>query len=270
MKAIQLLKAIMLLGALSVGFNVAVAKGRDRASDAGSRAMKSSDGGEKSGGNRVGEAKSSTATPGNNAGANQNVRGPVNAGTMKQGNNLRGKTGLQNVGSTQSKNNERDFNSVYPRSADAGPGTPVIADGPGRKTNRPADTTKKTTMIVRPHVVRQPQRPTGLGKIERNSIGAVIHHDASPKFGLDPKVNVRVNGVPAGAPGATRTKTIPNAGNLPNATVRPPGHNLTNPPQHAPIINGSSVNRLGSNVTSIGGQTKNIALSGNTFKPKHP
>ena len=160
---------------------------------------------------------------------------------------------------------------MHPRSADAGPGTPIIADGPGRKTNQPADTTKKTTTIVRPHVVRQPQRPTGLGKIERNSIGAVIHHDASPNLGLDPKVNVRVNKVAAGTHGPTTTRTIPNAGSTPTATVRP-GHNLTNPPLHAPTTNGSSVSRLGSNVTSIGGSTKNIvgALSGNTFKLKHP
>ena len=285
MKAFQSLTAVMLLGVLSLasGVDVAVAKERNRVSDYGSRAMKSSDGGQKSGGNRSdnGAAKNATTTPGNNAGGNQNVRGPDNAGPTKQGDS-RGKSGPQNVGPAQSgkspigersdsSHHEPDLNAVHPGSADAGTGTPVIADGPGHKTNRPADTTKKTTTIFRPHAVKQPQRPTDLGKIERNSVGVVIRHDAGPKLGLDPKVGARVNGVPAGSPGPSTTKTIPNAGSLPTASVRP-FHNLTDPAQHGPIISGSSVIHPGSNITSIGGPTKNIAgaLSGNSFKPKHP
>jgi hypothetical protein len=286
MKALQSLTAIMLLGALSVGFNVAVAKGRNHASDAGLGALKSSDGGQKSGGyrsdNGTGAAKNSTTTPGNIAGGNEHVRAPDNAAPTKQGDNSRGKTGSQNVDPAQlgknqignrpdSGRHEPDLNTLHRGSADAGPGTPVIADGPGHKTNRPADTAKKTSTIFRPRMVREPQLPTGLGKIERNSVGAVVPHDAGPKLGLDPKVSARVNGVPAGAPGPSTIKTIPNAGSLPTATFRP-GHNLTDPPQHGPIINGNSVGHSGSNVTSIGGPTKNIVgtLSGNSFKPKRP
>jgi hypothetical protein len=284
MKALQSLTAVMLLGALSVGFNVAVAKGRNHASDAGSVALKSSDGGQKSGGHRSdnvsGAGKNSTTTPGNLAGGNQHVRGPDNAGSTKQGDNSRGKTGSQNVDPAQlgknrignrpdSGRHEPDLSTVHPGSADAGPGTPVIADGPGHKTNRLADTAKKTTTIFRPRVVREPQLPMGLGKIERNSVGAVIPPDAGPKLGLDPKVSSRINGVPAGPLGPSTIKTTPNVGSLPTATFRP-GHNLA--PQHGPIINGSSVSHAGSNVTSIGGPTKNIVgtLSGNSFKPKRP
>jgi hypothetical protein len=267
MQVLQSLTAVMLLGALSVGSNFAVAKGRHHVSDAGSLATKSSDGGQRSEDNRTGGVKSPTTAPGDNGNANQNVRGPVNAGTTKQGNNLRGKTGPQNAGGAQPGRNQPDLSTMPPGGADAGPGTPVIADGPGHKTNRPADTTKKIATIVRPHVVRQSRRPTGLGKIERNSIGA--HYDARPKLSLNPKVTARVNSVPTGSLGLSTTRTIPYAGSMPIATVRL-GHSLANPPKHGPIINGSSVTRSGSNATSIGGPTKNIALSGNTFKPKHP
>lgn len=276
MKAIPSITAVMLLGTLwgAVESNVAVAKGRHQVSEDGSRGMKSLDGRQKSGGNRgIGAAKNSTAVPGNNAGANQNVRGPVNAGPMKKGGNLPGKAGPQNAGAPQSGKNQigPNLNTVQPGSPDAGWSTPVIADGPGHKTNRPPDTTKKPTTIFRPHVVRESQRPTGPAKIERNSIGAVIHHDANPKLSLDPKINTGVNGVPAGPPGTTTIKTIPNAVSIPTATIRP-GHNLTYPPAHGPIINGSSVSRSGSNLANIGGPTKNIvgALSGNSFKPRHP
>jgi hypothetical protein len=267
MKVLQSLTAVMLLGALSVGSDFAVAKGRHHVSDAGSRATKSFGGGQRSEGNRLGGAKSSTTAPGDNGGANESVRGPVNAGTTKQGNNLRGKTGPQNAGAAQPGKNQPDLSTMPSGSAEAGPGTPVIADGPGHKTNRPADTTKKITTIVRPHVIRQPQRPTGLGKIERNSIGA--QYDARPKLSLNPKVTARVNSVPTGSLGQSTTRTIPYAGSVPTASVRL-GHSLTNPPQHGSIINGSSFSRSGSNATNIGGPTKNIALSGSTFKPKHP
>jgi hypothetical protein len=274
MKVFQSLTAVMLLGALSVGSNVAVAKARNHVTNASSRAMKSSNGGQQSAGNRFGGA---TTTPGNNAGATQDVRGPVNAGTMKQRNNLRGKTSPENVGAAEPGKSQPDLNTMRPGSADFGPGTPVIADGPGHKTNRPADTMKKITTIVRPNVVRQPRRPTGPGKIERNSLGAVVHHDANPKFGernsvgavthhdASPKVSARVNAAPTGTPGLTATKTIPNVGSMPTATVRL-GRNLTNSPQRGPIINGSSVRRWG----GVGGPTKNIALNGNNFKPKYP
>jgi hypothetical protein len=261
-KAFNSLTTVVLLGALSVGSNVAVAKERNQLSDAGSHAMKSFDGRQKPG-KRFGGAESSTTTPGNNAAADQNVRGPVNAGTLKQRNSLRSRTGPQNAGATQPAKNQPDLNTVRPE-ADVGPGTPVIADGPGHKTNRPSDTMKKITTIVRPHVVRQPQRPAGLGKIERNSIGAVIHRDTS-----HPRLSARVSAVPTGAPGRTTTETIANAGSVPTATVRL-GHNLANPPLHGPIINGSSFRRSGSNSASIGGPTRNIALNGNTFRPRHP
>jgi hypothetical protein len=243
MKVFQTLTAVVLLGALSVGSNFAVAKARSHVFHAGSRAMKSE----------------------GNSGGNQNVRGPVNAGTTKQGNNLRA-TGPQNVGAAQPGNNQPNLNAMRPDNADPW-GAPVIADGPGHKTNRPADTTKKITTIVRPRVVRQHQRPTGPGNIERNSIGA--RYDARPKLGLNPKITARVNSVPTAVPGLSTAKTIPNAGSMPTATVRL-GHNLTNPPRHGPIIYGSSVSRSGSNATSIGGPTKNFALNGNTFKPRHP
>jgi hypothetical protein len=267
MKVIQTLTAVVLAGTLSVavGSNVAIAKGRHQVSENGSRAIGTSDRGQKLEGNHgIGAVKSSIAAPGNNAGGkgNQNVpgqAGPQNAGTLQSGKN---QIGDRSDGS----HHETDLNTVHPGGTDAGKGTPVIADGPGHKTNRPADTTKKTTTIFRP--IREPQHPTGLGNIERNSIGAVIHHDANPKLGLDPKVGARVNGVPASRTGPT-TKTIPNASSISRTAVRP-GHNLTDPPQRGSIINGSSVSR--SNVTSVGGPTKNIvgALSGNSFKPKHP
>jgi hypothetical protein len=256
MKVFQSLTAVMLCGALSVGSNFAVAKVRNHISHAGSRATRSSYGGQRSEDNRLSS---------NNPGANQNVRGPVNAGTTKQGTNVRGNTSPPNVGAAPGKN-QPDLNAMSPGGADVGPGTPVIADGPGHKTNRPADTMKKITTIVRPHVVR-PHRPTGLGKIERNSIGA--HYDARPNLGLNPKVTVRINSVPMGTPGLSTTRRVPYAGGMPTATVRL-GHNLTNPPLHGPIIYGSSFGRSGSNVTGIGGPTKNIALNGNTFRPKHP
>lgn len=289
MKAFRSLRAVMLLGALSVavGSNVAVAKGRHQVSEDGTRGLASSGGGQKSGGNRsapgIGAAKNSTATPGNNASGNQNVRGPVNAGPTQKGDSLPGKASPQNVGPPQSGKNpigdrgdgthhQPDLNTVRPGSMDAGKGTPVIADGPGHKTNRPADTTKKITTIVRPHVVRESQHPTALGKIERNSVGAVIPHDVNPKLSLDPKVSAGVNGVLAGPPGPTAAKTtIPNAGSISTATVRP-GPNLTNPPQHRSIISGSLVGHPSSSVTSVGGPARNLAgaLSGNSFKPKHP
>jgi hypothetical protein len=273
MKAFQSLTAIMLLGALSVGPSVAVGKGRNHASDADSRAMKSSDGGQKSGGDRFGAAKSPTTIPGNSAGADLNVLGRVNAGTTKQGNGQRGETSPQNLGASKPGKNQPDLNAARQGSVDVGPGTPVIADGPGHKTNRPADTTKKIATIVRPHGVRQPRRPTGLGAIERNSVGAlirpdasrklsernsigtVIHHDPRPKSGLDSKITARVNSVPASS--------------IPTPAVRL-GHNLANPRQHGPIINGNSVRLSGSKVTSIGGPTKNIALNGNNFRPRYP
>lgn len=269
MKAIQTLTAVALSGALSVavGSNGAVAKGRHQVSANGSPGIGTSDRGQKSGGEHgIGTVKSSTAAPGNNAGGkgNQNVpgqAGPPNASALQSGKNQIGDR-------ADSSHHQTDLNTAHPGATDAGKGTPVIADGPGHKTNRPADTTKKITTIFRPPVVREPQHPTGLGKIERNSIGAVIHHDANPKLGVDPKVGARVTGVPASPLGPT-TKTIPNAGSISTAIVRP-GRNLTDLPQRGSIISGSAVSR--SNVTSVGGPTKNIVgtLSGNSFKPKHP
>ena len=266
MKAIQTLTVVVLSGALSVavGSNVAVAKGRHQVSENGSRGIGTSDRGQKLGGDHgIGAAKSSTAAPGNNAGGKGNnvpgQAGPGNAGALQSGKNQIGDR-------ADSSHHETDLNTVHPGGTDAGKGTPVIADGPGHKTNRPADTAKKITTIFRP--IREPQHPTGLGNIERNSIGAVIHRDANPKLGLDPKIGARVNGVPASPTGPT-TKTIPNAGSISTAIVRP-GHNLTDPPQRGSIINGNTVSR--SNATSVGGPTKNTvgALSGSSFKPKHP
>jgi hypothetical protein len=294
MKSIQSLAAVMLLGALSVaGSDVAAAKQRHRASDEGSHGIKFSDGAQKSVGDRGdhgvngdGAAKNSTAGPLNsNAGnkvnkdGNQNAGGPISEGPMKGGDNLPGKGGPHNAGSAESGKNQiggredsSRLDATQPGkigSADGGK-SDIIADGPGHKTQKPSDTTKKITTIFRPHVVRDHQHPTVSGKIERNAIGVTISNNGNSKLGLEPKVAGKINGSPAGIPGPTATMTIPNAG-MP--IVRRPGNNAVEmAPKAGPIINGTSVSRPGSNLTSVGGPSKNIvgALSGSSFKPRHP
>jgi hypothetical protein len=290
MKAIQSLSAVILLGALSIaaGFDVAVAKQRHHVSDDSSHGIKSFDRAQKLGGDRGDAAKNPTTAPlTSDAGGgkvnkdkgDQNAGAPSSGGPMKKG-DMPAKGGPRDAGTAETGKNHvgdredsghHDNNAV---NAGKGNGTDVgksdiIADGPGHKTTKPSDTKKKITTIFRPHELRDHRHPSIPGKIERNAIGVAIPNGGNPKLGLEPKVSAKLNGAP-GLGGPTATKTIPNAV-MPFA--RHPGNNaVVIAPKTGPIINGTSVSRSGSNLTSIGGPSKNVvgALSGSSFKPKHP
>jgi hypothetical protein len=292
MKAVQSLMAVMLSGTLSGALLVvarsdpAAAKQHHHISGEDSNGSKSSDGG-KSGGTPAGGVRnSSTGNASGSANANtspsdkngNNASGPTTDGPMKKGDERPGKSGSQQSGTADPGKNqlidhEVDRNAVHPgniNGADAGK-SDIIADGPGHKTAKPADTTKKTTTIFRPHMVRDHRRPSVQGKMERNAIGVAIPNDGNPKLGLEPKVTDKADGARTGLPGLVTTTTIPNAA-MPLA--RRPGNNnaVEVAPKTGPIVNGTSVSRPGSNLTSVGGPSKNIvgALSGSSFKPRHP
>jgi hypothetical protein len=295
MKASQSLSAVMLLGALSIaaGFDVAAAKQRHHVSNDsshdGSHGIKSFDRAQTLGGNRGDAAKNSTTAPlTSDAGdskvskdkGDQNAGAPSSGGPMKKG-DMPAKGGPRDAGTAETGKNHvgdredsghQDHNAVNPgkgNGTDVGK-SDIIADGPGHKTTKPSDTKKKITTIFRPHEVRDHQHPSVPGKIERNAIGVAIPGGGNSMLGLQPKVTAKVNGALAGLPGPAAAKTIPNAV-MPFA--RHPGNNAVGiAPKTGPVINGTSVSRSGSNLTSVGGPSKNVvgALSGSSFKPKHP
>jgi hypothetical protein len=285
MKAVHSLVAVMLSGALLAvaGSNPASTKPRHHISGDGSNGSKSSDGGQKSGGTPGGGVRNSST--GNASGSSNTntspsfesdnkVSAPTTNGPMKKGDEGPGMYGSQKSGTTDSgKNQLSDHEDLVHQGkvngADAGK-SDIIADGPGRKTAKPTDTTKKITTIFRPHIVRDHQHPSVRGKIERNAIGAAIPDDGSPKLNLEPKVTDKADGARTGLPGPVATTTIPNTA-VPLA--RRPGNNaIETAPKTGPVVNGTSVSRPGSNLTSVGGPSKNIvgALSGSSFKPRHP
>jgi hypothetical protein len=290
MKAVHSLVAVMLSGTLSgallavAGSDPAAAKSHHHISGEDASGSKSSDGGQKSGGMPAGGVRNSST--GNASGApigntspsdkgDNKATGPTTDGPMKKGDERPGISGSQKSGTVDAgKNqlNDHEDNVVHPGKVNGAntSNSDIIADGPGHKTAKPTDTTKKVTTIFRPHIVRDHQHPSVPGKIERNAIGAAIPNDGKPKLGLEPKVTDRADGARTGLPGPVAT-TIPNAA-MPLA--RRPGNNnaVEAAPKTGPIVNGTSVSRPGSNLTSVGGPSKNIvgALSGSSFKPRHP
>jgi hypothetical protein len=286
MKAVQSLMAVVLSGALLAvaGSGPAAAKARHHISGDGSKGSKSSDGGQKSGGTTDGGVRNSstgnasgssnTNTSASDKGDNK-ASGPISDGPMKKSDEASGKSGSQKSGTADSGKNqlsdhEDDRNVVHPgKGIDVGK-SDIVADGPGHKTPKPTDTTKKITTIFRPHMVRYHPHPSVPGKIDRNAIGAAIPNGGSPKLGTETNVTDKANSAGMALPGPVATTTIPNAA-MP--LVRRPGNNaLEMAPKTGPIVNGTSVSRPGSNLTSIGGPSRNIAgaLSGSSFKPRHP
>jgi hypothetical protein len=290
MKAIRSLSAIMLTGALSGALLVtmeagaAVAKSRHHFPGEGLHESKSSDPVQKSAGAPDAAASNSANTVHTNGKRNSsaddkdshNSSAPLGDGPMKKGDNLPGKVAPQTSGTVDSGKNqigERGdtvhHDVAHPgatTNTEAGKSEAVIADGPGHKTKKPKDTTKKITTIFRPHLLHVHQ--SGPGKIERNAVGLAIHNDVGPKPGLDSKPDSKV--VLAPAPGSTASSTIANTA---TPTIgRPRNNAVENPPKYGPRIDGTSFGRPGSNLTSVGGPSKNVvgALSGNSFKPKHP
>jgi hypothetical protein len=286
MKAVHSLVAVMLSGTLLTvaGSGPATAKARHHISVDGSSGSKSSDGGQKSGGTPDGGVRNSSTgnasgtsnghTSPSDKGDNKATQ-PTAEGVMKKGDERPGISGSQKSGTVDAGKNQlsdHEDNVLHPgkvNGTDAGK-SDIIADGPGHKTAKPPDKTKKITTIFRPHVVRNHQHPSVPGKIERNAIGATIPNDGKPNLGLEPKVTDKPDGARASLPGPVATTTAPSAA-MP--LVRRPGNNAVEmAPKTGPIVNGSSVSRPGSNLTSVGGPSKNIvgALSGSSFKPRHP
>jgi hypothetical protein len=130
---------------------------------------------------------------------------------------------------------------------DPGKSDNVVADGPGHKTKKPVDTTKKITTIFRPHLVKDQQHLSGPGKIERNAIGVAIHNDGDPKAALDPKVGPKAEVAPPSVPSPSGPTSVENAATL---TMGHPGnHAVEGPPKNGPIIGGTSVSRPGNLVS---------------------
>jgi hypothetical protein len=290
MKAVHSLVAVMLSGTLSgallagAGSDLAAAKPHHHISGEGANGSKSSDGGQKSGGtpaDGVGNSSTGNASGSSNTKASPSFQGdnkasaPTANGPMQKGDDRSGIPGSQKSGTTEpGKNQLSDHEDVVHQGKVNGPEagkSDIIADGPGHKTAKPANTTKKITTIFRPHIVRDHQHPSISGKIEeRNAIGATIPNDGNPKLGLEPKVTDKPDGARTGLPGPIATTTIPNTA-MP--FVRRPGNNSVGmAPKTGPVVSGTAVSRPGSNLTSVGGPSKNIvgALSGSSFKPRHP
>jgi hypothetical protein len=294
MKAIRSLPAIMLTGALSGALLVtmeagaAVAKSRHHFPGDGLHESKSSDPVQKSAGAPDAAASNSANTVHTNGKRNSsaddkdihNSSAPPGDGPMKKGDSLPGKVAPQTSSTVDSGKNQIGdrgdtvhHDVVHPgatTNTEAGKSEAVIADGPGHKTKKPTDTTKKITTIFRPHLLKEHEHRSGFGKIERNAVGLAIHNDGGPKPGLDSKPDSKVILAPAGAPGSTASGTI--ASTATPTIGRPKNNVVENPPKNGPGIDGTSFGRPGSNMASVGGPTKNKvgALAGNSFKPKHP
>jgi hypothetical protein len=288
MKAIRSLSAIMLTGALSGALLVtmeggaAVAKSRHHFPGGGLHGSKSSDPVQKSAGASDTAASNNANTRNTNATADDKGRHDSRAlpddGPMKKGDNLPGKAAPQNSGTVDSGKNQigdREdairHDVVHPgatTTTDAGKSEAVIADGPGHKTKKTADTPKKITTIFRPHLLKDHVDRSGRGNIGRNAVGIAIQNDGGPKRGLDSRSDSKFVHAPAGAPAATASNTIANTTKSTVEHVR----NIAVENPYGPTIDGTSFGRPGSNLASIGGSTKNIAgtLSGNSFKPKYP
>jgi hypothetical protein len=290
MKAIRSLSAIMLTGAVSGALLVtmeggaAVAKSRHHFLGDVPHEFKSFDPVQRSTGASdaaVLNNANTAHTNGNlNAGADgkggHDSRGLPDDGPMKKGDNLPGKVAPQNSGTVDSgKNQIGDREDAvrhdvgHPDAAiDAGKSEPVIADGPGHKTKKTTDTPKKITTIFRPHLIKDHEDRSGRGNIERNAVGLAIHNDGGAKPGWDSKPGSKGVHAPAGAPVSTASNAI---ANTTKSTVEH-ARNIAVENPRGPTIDGTSFGRPGSNLTSIGGSTKNIAgtLSGNSFKPKYP
>jgi hypothetical protein len=292
MKAVHSLLAVMLSGALSAallaaaGSDPAYAKPRHHVLGDGSHGSKSSSGAPPDGGITNSPTDNTSSNSNINASAGDkgghNSGGSTSTGPMKKGDDLPGKAGPQNSGTVDSGRNQiGDRDSVHHDrditlpgkngSTDTGKSDNIIADGPGHKTKKPADTTKKITTIFRPHLAKDHQHPTAPGKIERNAIGVAVQNTGTPKSAFDSKVIPSVGGAPAGPAGPISAKTT---ANTVTPTIGRPGNNAAEgPPKNGLGLNGTSVSRPPSaNPASIGGPRKNIvgALSGSSFKPRHP
>jgi hypothetical protein len=209
MKAVHSLLAVMLsgalLGVLSTvgGSDSAYAKPRHHVSGDGSHGTKSSDAGQKSG---AAPDRGVTNSPTGNTSGNANASagdkggyksgGPTSDGPVKKGEDLPGKAGPQNSGTFDFGRNQtgdrdsghRDGDAAQPGkniSTDAGKSDNIVADGPGHKTKKPADTTKKVTTIFRPHLAKGHQHPSVQEKIERNAVGVAVQKDGTPKSSFD-------------------------------------------------------------------------------------
>jgi hypothetical protein len=199
-------------------------------------------------------------------------------GPMKKGDNLPSKVtphGTVDSGKNQvgDRGDAVRYDVVHPSATtntEAGKTEAVIADGPGHKTKKATDTTKKVTTIFRPLLLTDHGHPSVGGNIERNAVGVVIHNVGAPNPGLDSKLDSKLVLAPASAHGLTASNTIANAAKPTIGHAR--NNAVENPPKYGPTIDGTSFGRPGSNLASIGGSTKNIAgtLSGNSFKPKYP
>jgi hypothetical protein len=288
MKAIRSLSAIMLTGALSGALLVTmeggavVAKSRHHFPSDVPHGSKSSDLVQKS----VGASDAAVSNNANTAHTNGNPnaaddkgrhdsRALFDDGPMKKGDNLPGKVAPQNSGTLDSGKNQIGDREDAVRhdvvrpdaavNADAGKSEPVIADGPGHKTKKITDTPKKITTIFRPHLLKDHEDRSGRGNIERNAVGLAIHNEA--KLGLDSKPGSKGVHAPAGVPVSTASNTIANT----TKSALEHARNIAVENPRGPTIDGTSFGRPGSNLTSIGGSTKNLAgtLSGNSFKPKY-
>jgi hypothetical protein len=272
MKAVHSLVAVMLSGALlAVAGDLAAAKPRHHVSGDGSNGSKSADGGQKSGGTPdAGVRNSSTGNASGSSIPNTSPGGPPSDGPIKKGDALPGKSGTADSAKNQLSDHEDVVHPGKVNGTDVGK-SDIIADGPGHKTAKPANMTKKITTIFRPHIVRDHQHPSIPGKIEeRNAIGATVPNDGNPKLGLEPKVTDKPDGARTGLPGPVATTTTPNTA-MPFGR-RPGNNSLEMAPKTGPVVSGTAVSRPGSNLTSVGGPSKNIvgALSGSSFKPRHP
>jgi hypothetical protein len=297
MKAVHSVLAVTLSGVLScavltvAGSDPTAAKPRHHVSGDGPHGSKSSDAGQRSGaapGSDVTNGSTDNTSSNSNFNASAGNKdghksgGTTSDGPMKKGDGLPGKAGPQNSGTADSGRNQigdrdsdhRDRDAAHPgknNSTDAAKGDNIIADGPGHKVKKPADTTKKITTIFRPHLVRDHQHPSVQGKIERNAIGVTVQNAGTPKSAFDSKVISSANGAPVGPAGPISTKTTANT--VTPTIGRPRNNAAEGPPKNGLGINGTSVSRPPSaNLASIGGPRTNIvgALSGSSFKPRHP
>jgi hypothetical protein len=288
MNALQSLLTIVLTSALSGGLLVtvesgtAIGKSRHYISGEGSHGSKSPDGVQKSAGASAAPATNKPGTGDTNEKSNvgagdkggRNSSGPTSDGPLGKGDDLHGKVAPQNAGTADfGKNQVGDPRDSSHRDAmhpgnnsgiEAVKSDNVIADGPGHKTKKTSDTTKKITTIFRPHSIKDEQHPSGPGKIEQNAIGAAIPNAGSPKSGLDSKPGPKVDVAATGAPSTTGIKAVANA--FAPAVGHLGIHAVEGPPKNGPIINGTSVVRPG-NLASVGGPG---TLNGSSFKPGHP
>jgi hypothetical protein len=290
MKGLQSLLTIVLTGALSGALlvimesGVAIGKSRHHVPAESSRGVQKTTGASDAATTNnpgTGDTMGNTNRSGGDK-RDRNSSMPAGDGLLKKG------AGAADAGKIQvgDRGDSSHHDVVQPGKnsvTESGKSDNVVADGPGHKTKKPADTTKKIMTIFRPQVAKDLRHQSGPAKIGRNAIGVVIYKDGNPTSGIVPKVSANASGAPAGppsptdtppgptatSPGPTATKTIANAV-TPNAGH--PGNITANPARTGPIINGTSISRPGSNLASLGGPTKSISgsLSGNSFKPRNP